>query len=374
MVSERKADRRRRAPGGEILPKMKRLVLLLALLLVAAVVTFELVAARPSSRPILGLAAPATGFGGYQEKVFMPIGQIASSWRVPAISAASSTGGASTWISVQGPLAASFVQLGTTEDDLDGRADYEGFWSDAAVRYNPQRIMDVHAGDRVRAQITLQASGWVAELVDITRHMRASVVISSAAGGTDIATWVQEDPTETLGGSSDAPYPVMAAPVFTDLQLNGAIPNLPYRDAQVLSTEGGVFLVPIRVHDDGFSFATPHGAARQYLVDVLPLDQEDFQFSKELSHWARLDRAMRRADLAREEGSLSTLRSTMLHQQWPAQALKAVVALTSADRVLIEALQQSRLSPQSVKMVWEAGSVHTAADQLRAVLGLPPAA
>jgi hypothetical protein len=49
-------------------------------------------------------------------------------------------------------------------------------------------------------------------------------------------------------------------------------PTLTAIGRQILSTENGVFLIPTKVRDNSFTFTHATGYARQYLLDVYPLN------------------------------------------------------------------------------------------------------
>ncbi len=351
---------------------LKRVVWLSALLVVAGIL-FAIVDSTPSTHEVTAIA-PSTGFGGYH--VDGTVRQMSAAWTVPAISTGSPPGAASTWIGVQSPSISSFIQVGTTENELDGLATYHGFWSDAAVSYHPQLFMSVQAGDVVRASIARDGHRWVVTLADRTEGTTRVLPISSATVRANRAEWVQEDPTAAAVTSSDLPYPVMAGPVFSELRVNRRPPALPFRDGQVLSTETGVFFVPTRERDDGFAFTSPHGAARQYLVDARQFDAQYFAFVVDLTRWSGLSDAARANALVQVEGAYSLSRSTILRQRWPVTARHAIGVMADALGVTIHALRRSPPDDQGVSLPFEraAASFHLAVDGVRARLGLPPAA
>jgi hypothetical protein len=351
---------------------LKRLAILCALLAATGVLVAIFVTNRPAGTQPRSFAPP-TGFGGYQVK--SPVQQLSAEWRVPVISASSPSGAASTWIGVQSPSVKSFVQVGTTEDSASGVVTYQGFWSDAAVSYHAQSLLTVHAGDLVQVSIVRQGRRWSVGFVDWTELARRMLLIKSATVSSTLAEWVQEDPTTTAAATADAPYPVMTAPVFTNLLLNRLRPTLPYIDGQVLSTENGTFLVPSRVRNDGFAFITPQGAVRQYLIDAFHFNTQYFRIVVDLSRWSELDPASRRGALSKLVRAYSVSRSSLIGQYWPARARSDVAAMAQRVNVCIQAIRRAPLDDHRVSaaMVETCDAVHAAANKLRASLGLPRA-
>jgi hypothetical protein len=168
----------------------------------------------------------------------------------------------------------------------------------------------------------------------------------------------------------------MAAPEFTDLQLNGRPPIVPFSDRQVLSTQSGTILEPSRVLHDGFHFTTPQGAPRQYLVDAFHFDTQLLRFDVDLLRWGGLGDAARGNALTRIELAYSAWRSTMLLQHWPVRARTEVAAVAKEVSSCIQALRGSPPDDEGVSHAWvgAADALRVAVDGLRASIGLPPAA
>jgi hypothetical protein len=236
--------------------------------------------------------------------------------------------------------------------------------------------MTVRAGDLVQVSIVRDGRRWAVAFVDRTAHAKRTLLITSATVSANRAEWVQEDPTPGAIASSDLPYPIMAAPVFTDLLLNRLQPMLPYTDGQVLSTQNGTFFVPSRARHDGFVFTTPHGAARQYLIDALHFDTQYSRFVVELTRWGQLGDASRRNALRQVERAYSVSRSSLLRQHWPERARNGVAAMAKEASAVIQALRRFPPDDEGVSHAWVRTAVafHVAVDELRASLGLPPAA
>ena len=181
--------------------------------------------------------APLTGFGGYRLIEDDDVSQISGQWQVPAITAKSPAGHASTWIGAQGFGGdASFIQVGVTEDSFgSGQSLYEEFWSDPAVSYHPQSLGEVSAGDLISFSMQHQNQGWSLSVDDRTTKSAVTKLIHYGIGGSfTTGEWIQEDPTDTAAAAVDLPYPETSTVTFQQLSINGRPPELDLADGQTL--------------------------------------------------------------------------------------------------------------------------------------------
>jgi hypothetical protein len=247
--------------------------LLTVLALTAAVLSVassHVHSASTSKRPPLKfVGAPSYGFGGYI--IQSPVTEVGAQWYVPAIAKNSTTGVASTWIGAQLGVK-DFIQLGTTENKLFGQPQYSVFWSDVTVGFHPQNLISLSAGDLVKFKMVQVRSGWRLSYDDVTTNRTRSIIISYGAGVKfDTPSWFQEDPVAPDFHDHE-PYPLVGVPTFSDLTVDNRAPRLAASERQILSTDSGVFLIPSADRNDSFTYSRPTGYARQYLVDVFPLN------------------------------------------------------------------------------------------------------
>jgi hypothetical protein len=171
-------------------------------------------------------------FGGFAGYLWLNhVSSIAASWTVPGIARGSRVGVAATWIGAQASSPAAFIQLGTIELGAWPRrrshpvARYTAFWSDTQHHYRAQRLLEVRAGDRISASLTLAEGRWTLAIADRTSGARRSFSTTEEAGAAfDQGEWTREDPTN--GETHEhVPYPRLARVRFDGMRLDGRLPG-----------------------------------------------------------------------------------------------------------------------------------------------------
>jgi hypothetical protein len=315
--------------------------------------------------------APEYGFGGYSVSELTT--QIGAQWRVPAIEQESGDGNASTWIAVQNS-SRQFIQIGTTENKVDGVAMYAIFWSDVAVSFHPQQLLDVAPGDLIRFKMVQAPRGWRLSFDDLTQNTPETITVPYAPGSSFFsAQWLQEDPT--IGGlANHLPYPSIGRPTFSHLMVNGSAPTLHEVDGQALSTADGVFLVPTLPRDDQFTFTNAKGPARQYLSDVFAYNASLYPYQVDSYY----NEPPSKRVLFHIRATLATLQTNLRTQTWPTHLQKAV---NGDSKLVADYVKEFNAIPPAPARLSD-----TLADQYRAVddrdfhyaqdlrrdLGLPP--
>jgi len=251
----------------------------------------------PSASGAISEVIPEEGFGGYR---YWPtvVRSVSAIWRVPAISAKSPDGNASTWIGAQNEKGGyPFIHVGTTENDILGSRFYFAFWSDTAVDFHPQPMHPVAPGDWVEVSMTRREAAWhlVLDYLTSGRVTTTNVTYGGVAPFTQ-AEWLQEDPTPSNITEVDLSYPKMTDVRFTEVRLNGGAPHLALANGQTLMATGGVFRVPTPFAADAFGLVPPTGYGRQYLADVYPMDMAIDAYDVQLFGWGSLDRGQREAN------------------------------------------------------------------------------
>ena len=319
---------------------------------------------------------PFTGFGGYNW--FGTTTSISGQWVVPTILNGKGGMSASTWIGAQSASDNAFVQIGTIEDRFAaGPPQYEAFWSDTALRFEAQPIRAVRAKDSVSASMVELSTGWVLHIADLTENWTQNIR-TTFADHTHFAEgqWLQEDPPPSLNSALDLPYPVTTLVQFTDVEVDGHIPTLPYDNAQALSGNGGVFLVPTVFTDDGFALPPAQGAAKQYLGDAARFDTRLYQLDIALAaDHSSLSDGQRRHELAQVVNVVSGFNTDVLHQSWPASAETDIQQLVRAGAQVADDYRtaESRDSASlERKVLVDFEQFHSDVETTRAELGLPP--
>jgi hypothetical protein len=322
---------------------------------------------------------PPYGFGGYVLEGG-DVRHIQASWRVPAIAATSPSGAAATWIGTQDSAGKGFIQIGVNEYvQQQGEDFYEAFWSDTAVKFQPQPLGALSSGETVRASMKRDKNGWQISLrsgpggFSVSRHISFGVGLNYTS-----AQWLQEDPTSGLVVSNDVPYPIMANVRFTNLLVNGAKPRLRLRNAQVLITSTGEIEIPTSVSDNSFTFTSPHGPQRQYLVDARRVDYGDSTFQVEYANWKATSAPQRRRDAHHLIDTLALLSKELETQSWPEPTRQPISQLILVTRGQIADLGSWITGGLALKgrgyVKFEATETahRKTANSVRASLGLPP--
>ena len=329
--------------------------------------------ATPTPVPV----APLTGFGGYTW--FGPTTSVAARWDVPKIVSRGHSS-AATWIGAQDP-SGTFVQVGTLEfRPASGPPHYEAFWSDTALGFHAQPLHSVRPSDVVSAVLFERAGGWYLSVADTTGHWSQDLA-THYQGPHPFAQgeWVQEDPAPALITATDVPYPHTTVVRFSQVRVNGTVPTLPYDNARALSAEGGVYLVPTRFQDDGFSLPPAQGAALRYLVVAGRYDRVVSEAATVLVTGPQPTPPSRRAEAATEIiGAERRLVADLESGTWPAVASDDIATVTRDTQPVID--DNRRL--QDTHFVETAGfseriqrdelRLRIAVDAARSDLGLPP--
>jgi hypothetical protein len=330
----------------------------------------------PNSRsssplPNQSYGAPSYGFGGYE--LIRPTTEVGAQWRVPKIAAQSGDGNASTWIAAQSE-SQQFIQLGTTENKVDAVSQYEIFWSDVAVSFHPQQLLEVNPGDLIKFTMNQTSGGWRLHYYDVTQKVPETVTIPYARGSSfNSAQWYQEDPT--VGGLTvHLTYPSVSLTTFRHMSVDGAKPQLSADDRSVLSTADGVYLIPSGVTQDHFTYANATGPARQYLSDVFAYNAALYPFQVDMFY----KRSPTSTVMSHLRSALATLGTKLKTQHWPPSLTSAV----KGDQKLIAAYAKLfQTFPTAPKPLSESALARLSivtrdnylySDVLREQLGLPP--
>lgn len=314
---------------------------------------------------------PITGFGGYD--VFGAVGEVSADWVVPRIVGGPVSSYASTWIGVQA-RDGRFLQIGTTEDRWGGSTDYQAFWSDPDVGFEPQFLLVLRPGDEVSAQLTEGPDGWLGTLRDDTTGRLAAVPAGVHYGvGSDmnLAEWVQEDPEAGPGAPTDEPYPAMGRVTFTSLQVDGHQPDLTGDEATALASPNGVTLIPTPPRQDSFTFTVGTPAAGRYLRDIVAIDLVIDRFDAALGAGGTPSGGDGDALVA----ATTTLDHQLAGQPWPPGARRAIRRLVAHNEGLIvdlRAWQAAGGSRRALARFDRDGSDPAYANAVRAALGIPP--
>jgi hypothetical protein len=187
------------------------------------------------------------GYIGYEQ-----VTQISATWHVPAILSLSPDGAASTWIGVQGPGQKEFFQVGTTESYEAGTEFYEAFWSDPAEGFHAQVMMQVAAGDEIRALITEVSGSWQANIDDVTSgQSQQAPTYNGVFTNLQLAEWIQEDPA--LPRDKHVPYPDIAPTTMSQLRVNGSAPGYSSLQPQIMVLPQGRRVDPGPLVSDQFT-------------------------------------------------------------------------------------------------------------------------
>jgi hypothetical protein len=317
------------------------------------------------------IGAPQYGFGGYQLYPAAPVTSLSGEWKVPTISSTSSSGDASTWIGAQATNGA-FAQIGTVENRLK-HDQYYGFWSDVPKGFLPQFALKVMPGDRVRAQMILEDSGWAVTLDDLTSG--ASRTIHTHYGAKDqfnSCEWFQENPVYSQFVHTS--YPTLSSVAIGDMMLNGEVPRFSFQDAQTLSTQNDTFFVPTPVRHDEFTLVAARGTALAFLTDVYIEDELGAAFFESATQGIEPGNVTTNTYIAGLDFELPILQS----QTWPKRVSRAIHRYIKnqehLESYMEHWLQESpadRLATLSnvTAQLLEADHV---ADKVRSILGLPP--
>jgi hypothetical protein len=345
------------------------LVRALALLAVSVAVSVIVVAGAFASTvmqavpPPRATAYPLGSFAGYAA-VTGQIARMTGEWRVPVITpkataSSSEPGEESTWIGAedirgdQGP-SLPFVQIGTVGIETKLATLYLAFWSDTAVRFLPQFMGLVKAGDLVHTVMQVTATGWELKLDDTTaRRVVTTLVRAEPTSGYTSAQWIREDPSSGVGPSvGRAPYPRTSLASFLDVNVNGAPPRVSFKDEAWLGFRGAIAIRPTPLEGDSFQLEQTivGGPAREYLGDVAPYDDDLGVFAPEIFRWnAKTSRETMRSQAAPVLRKLLAFEHDLADQSWPSSALVHVPLLVARVQAEVRVLRSlSSLDPRDV--------------------------
>ena len=338
------------------------------------------------AKPLSLLAsAPVTGFGGYTLQ--SDVDSIEAQWQVPKVLDTSKSGWAATWIGAQAPTGVdSFIQLGIIEESYSyagsaielqrppGVSRYLVFWSDTKHLFQPVILGTVPAGSVVTASMKSSSGGWLLAIQDGSKWLAHDLVVPSSAGAKfNRAEWIQEDPPVTRIASSDSPYPKLSIITFQNMMLNGRVPDLPYSDAQALSTGNGTFEKPTHMRGGSFALEPVTGSSAQYLADATTFDADATAYEIDWKNWRNESPMTRISGVKKLIEALRTSIASFQSQSWPTGTVSSVDALIGASRRQEEYLTHwIAAGDTSVPPSFPRRDVTTPyADRIRASLGLP---
>ncbi|MDQ0189126.1 hypothetical protein JI721_10920 [Alicyclobacillus cycloheptanicus] len=222
-------------------------------------------ATSPSSVQIPSNAEGSLNWAGY---IDTPVSggkgytSISGSWTVPNI-AANSQGMAAQWIGLGGVSTQDLLQIGTVEQNENGKPVAEVFWEKLPA--TATNLMTVPLGSTVQASITKSSgSTWDLNITvktpgGQTQRKTIPVSLSSAyaQGIESSAEWISEDPS----GPDNQLYPLanMGTVSYQDALVNGAPLNASGNEVQpvvLVDANGNVEIAPSAVGADGASFST----------------------------------------------------------------------------------------------------------------------
>jgi hypothetical protein len=344
-----------------------------------------------AANPPRATAYALGSFAGYAVDT-KTIARITGEWRVPVITpntTASSRRPAeeSTWIGAEDirghqGSSAPFVQIGTVGVVSKLATVYLMFWSDTTVGFLPQFLGVVDAGDLVHTSMQVTAAGWELRLEDVTaRRAVTKLVRAEPTSGYTSAQWIQEDPSSGVGPSvGRAPYPQTSLASFSDVNVNGAPPDVSFKDQSWLGFRGAVAIRPTALEGDTFQLEQTivGSAARQYLGDVAPYDDDLGVLGPEVFFWnAKTSPATMRAEAAPVVRTLRAFQRDLVDQSWPNSALAHIPLLVARVQLEVRALRSlSSLDPADVptwrsRFMSASGAGSRAALGVRFALGIP---
>lgn len=313
----------------------------------------------------IGIAAhnvdgPFGPFAGYLR--VGDVRSVAASIRVPRIERGSPLGEAGTWIGVQGYGAPRrFIQIGVLEIRArpqgwaHPRNGYIEFWSDVRHGFRPAFLTPVHPNDVIRTSISLSRGRWQLEIDDVTTGTARRFSTAQETGGSfEQAEWVQEDPGTEAHHVS---YPRLAAPVFSDLVIDGAKPRPSALYSQWMSVNGGN-LGPSRVRNGGFTLVQaprPSRAGLLFMRLSAASGSAFEQFEDERGGWtdrtpaARIAAAYRLFAAATRAGTRA-LEAT----SWPPAAERLLPVLAADSRAMLAAARPPERHTPAAFAAWNA--------------------
>jgi hypothetical protein len=251
--------------------RCRPVVLVAALLMAALAVTVLWVGGRPPDQTVTHparsnavsdlLADSSSGWtsgnwsgyavtaGGYT--------QVSASWTVPTPAATPTPTYSGIWIGIDGFDNNSLIQIGTEHDATASGAQYYAWWEVLPSPEARASSLAVHGGDRVSASISRAASGsWTLAMTNQTTG-RSFATTQSYGGPLASAEWIVEAPNVGNQPTSLAHYGQVP---FSQVDANGASPNLTRAEGGVMVQNGQQVSTPSNPGLSGASFNMAYGA------------------------------------------------------------------------------------------------------------------
>jgi hypothetical protein len=290
---------------------------------------------------------------------------------VPRIEQQAAEADASTWVGAQSATG-SFVQIGTTEDELGTSTLYHVFWSDPPATFHPQYLMLVAAGDDIEASMQQSASGWTLQVADTTTGRTVSHRVDYAGRvHFQQAEWFQEDPGSSCVGN--APYPRLSPVTFNDLLDDGSAPKLTYADGQVLLAANGRTAVPSQIAANSFTVQAPTGPQARYLKIVAAYDVANARLGPYQSETGSdAGKTPPPTVLDPVEAALRKTITQLEAPTWPSGLQPKLRALAQRNANYLSALESSTVRSAYDKLRTTQADSASVANAVRYALGLPP--
>lgn len=145
-------------------------------------------------------------------------------WVVPSVSG-TGTSYSSVWVGIDGYKSSTVEQIGTSQDIVNGRAQYYA-WFEMYPAY-PVTItsLTIHAGDTMNASVTYAGGNFTLSITDVTTGKSYSTVQSAPSAKRSSAEWIVEAPSSQRGV---LPLANFGSATFTSAQatINGVRGNI----------------------------------------------------------------------------------------------------------------------------------------------------
>jgi hypothetical protein len=258
---------------------MKHLLVIVAIALVLiGGVTTALVAA-PTWHPqgVPGISGPqavlnqgaSNNWSGYVVATSLnapesqTVSDVAGQWTVPAVSSTGGSAFSAVWVGIGGFKNTTLVQIGTSQDFVQGSPQYAAWWELGPDPSNPID-MTINPGDTVRGEVKFNGgSEYVLTLTDLTTGANFSTT-QSADAQRESAEWIVEAP------SSDSQ--VLPIANFGSVSFSGATTTLngrsgsigdgAWQNGSVTMVNPGGTATPSGLSGDGGGFSVSWSASR----------------------------------------------------------------------------------------------------------------
>ncbi len=252
MGSDRSVRRRSSALRAGLV-----LIWVAAQLSIAPVAAVEpsLAVANTASKPALPAGASfgwaSANWSGYAV-TRGPYTAATATWTVPTVESTAGSTYSSTWVGIDGFTNSKLIQVGTSQNSVDGVARYAAWWE--VLPANAVTISDlpVRAGDHILAKLARRSAGvWTISLDNLTTGM-AFVLTTAYDGPGSSAEWIQEAPTV---GSKTAALASYGTTTFR-ATANGRSPGFLASDGGVMVQAGLRVSLPTLPTSDRSGFTT----------------------------------------------------------------------------------------------------------------------